>query len=106
MEKCSNDCIGRKEHEEFVRRMEAEHLLLNKTIDAIQREVKETSKIVNAVNTMAVNMEMMLKEQQEQGERLEKLEARDGEKWRSFVEKVVVAVVGAVIGYIAKQLGM
>ena len=106
MEKCSADCIGRKEHEEFAKRMEDEHHRLSKRISAIEMEVKETGKIVNAVNTMAVNMEMMFKEQQEQGERLEKLEAIDGEKWRGFVKNVAIAVIGAVIGYITKQLGM
>ena len=98
--------ITRGEHEEFAKRMEDEHHRLSKRISALEADVKETSKIVNAVNRMAVNMEMMFNEQQEQGERLEKLEARDGEKWRGFVKNVAIAVIGAVIGYITKQLGM
>ena len=86
--------------------MEDEHHRISKRISAMEEELKENSKIVNAVNTLAVNMENMYKEQQEQGERLEKLEARDGEKWRGFVKNVAIAVIGAVVGYIAKQLGM
>lgn len=100
------DFIGRKEHEEFAKRMDDEHHRLSKRLSAIEAEVKENSKIVNAVNTMAVNMEMMFKEQQEQGERLEKLEARDGEKWRDLCKNVAIAVIGVVIGYFAKLLGM
>lgn len=86
--------------------MEDEHHRLSKRITEISNEIKEISKIANAVNKLAVNMEMMLKEQREQGERLEKLEARDGEMWRKSVGYVVTAIIGAVIGYIFKQLGM
>jgi hypothetical protein len=106
MEKCSADCITRREHDEFVKRMEDEHHRMSKRISEASDEIKEISKIANAVNKLAVNMEMMLKEQQEQGERLEKLEARDGEMWRKAVGYVVTAVIGVVIGYIAKKLGM
>ena len=106
MEKCSADCITRREHDEFVKRMEDEHHRLSKRITETSEEIKEISKIANAVNTLAVNMEMMLKEQQEQGERLEKLEARDGEMWRKAIGYVITAVVSGVIGYIFKVIGM
>lgn len=106
MEKCSIDCIGRKEHEEFAKRMEDEHHRLSKRIAEATTEIKEIGKIANAVNTLAVNMEMMLKEQQEQGTRLEQLESRDGEMWRKVVGYAITAIIGIVIGFIAKQIGM
>ena len=100
------DFIGRKEHEEFAKRMEDEHHRISRRISVVEEVAKENSKILNSVNTLAVNMEMMFNEQKEQGKRLEKLEARDGEKWRSLAKNVAIAVISAVIGYIAKQLGM
>ena len=106
MEKCSADCIGRKEHEEFAKRMEDEHHRLSKRIAEATTEIKEIGKIANAVNTLAVNMEMMLKEQQEQGARLEQLESRDGEMWRKVVGYAITTIIGIVIGFIAKQIGM
>lgn len=106
MEKCLADCITRREHDEFVKRMEDEHHRMSKRITETSDEIKEIAKIANAVNTLAINMEMMLKEQQEQGERLTKLEAKDGEMWRKVVGYVITAVIGVVIGYIFKKLGM
>ena len=100
------DYIGRKEHEEFAKRMEDEHHRLSKRIAEATTEIKEIGKIANAVNTLAVNMEMMLKEQQEQGARLSQLESRDGEMWRKVVGYAVTAIIGIVIGFIAKQIGM
>ena len=48
----------------------------------------------------------MLKEQVNQGKRLETLEGRDGEMWRKVVGYVATAIAGIVVGYIFKQLGM
>ena len=48
----------------------------------------------------------MLKEQVEQGKRLEILESRDGEMWRKVISYAVTAIVGIVIGFIFKQIGM
>ena len=51
-------------------------------------------------------MEHMLKEQIQQGERLEALESRDGEMWRKLVSYALTAVVGIAIGFIFNQIGM
>ena len=64
------------------------------------------SALVTSVEKLALNMEIMAKEQQEQGKRLETLEARDGEMWRKVVGYIVTAIVGGVIGFIFTRLGM
>ena len=51
-------------------------------------------------------MEHMLVNQTEQNKRLEELENRDGEKWRSISMYVLTAVVGVVIGFVLKQAGL
>ena len=51
-------------------------------------------------------MENMLKEQEAQGNRLEALEDRDGEKWRTMISYVGTTIIGILIGYIFKMLGM
>ena len=51
-------------------------------------------------------MQSMLKEQEKQGERLEALEGRDGEKWRKVMGYIATAIVGVVLGYLFKQIGM
>ena len=106
MEKWMEDCVPRGEYNEFAKRMDDEHHRLSKRITEISNEIKEISKIANAVNKLAINMEMMLKEQQEQGERLEELEARDGQKWRDSVKYVITTLIGAVVGYIVKNIGL
>ena len=48
----------------------------------------------------------MMTEQQRANDRLEALEAKDGEMWRKVVGYVVTLLIGAVFGYITKQIGM
>lgn len=51
-------------------------------------------------------MESMANEQAKQGERLEALEGRDGEMWRTVVKYVLTAALGLVIGLVATQIGL
>ncbi len=59
-----------------------------------------------AVNKLATNMENMVEEQKKQGERLQAIESRDGEMWRKVVSYAVTAVIGVVIGFLLKQVGI
>jgi len=105
--------ITRHEHEEFRRSMESENKRLeeendrqNHRLNALEEAVKQVAAISTSVEKLALNMENMLKEQVSQGKRLETLEGRDGEMWRKVVGYVVTAVIGIIIGYLFKQLGM
>lgn len=109
----ADDYISRQEHEEFRRSMDSENQRLreendrqNHRLNALEDTVKQVAAISTSVEKLALNMENMLKEQVSQGKRLETLEGRDGDMWRKAVGYVVTAVIGIVIGYIFKQLGM
>lgn len=105
--------ITRAEHEEFCRRMEAENKRLededkrqNRRIDELEENVRQISSLAASTEKLAVNMENMLKVQEQQGERLERLEGRDGEMWRKVTGYVITAVIGIVVGFIFTQIGM
>lgn len=105
--------ISRAEHEEFARRMESENQRLkdedarqNKRLDLLEENVREMSALATSVEKLATNMEGMVKIQEQQGNRLETLEGRDGEMWRKVVGYIVTAILGIVIGFVFTQLGM
>ncbi len=98
--------ISRAEHEEFSRRLEEENQRQNRRIQLLEDNVQKMSSLTISVEKLANNMESMLKEQEKQGKRLEALEGRDGEMWRKITGYVITAVIGIVIGYIFKQIGM
>lgn len=97
--------ISREEHEEFRRRMEEEDKRQNRRIEILENSVHQIGEIATSVEKMAVSLQSMVKEQEQQGKRLEALESRDGEMWRKVVGYAVTALAGAVIGFMMKQVG-
>lgn len=105
--------ITRAEHEEFRRSINTEFVRLsdednrqNHRIEKLEETVKEISALASSTEKLAVNMENMLKVQQQQGERLETLEGRDGEMWRKVVGYIITTIAGIVVGFIFTHLGM
>lgn len=97
--------ITRAEHEEFRKRIEDENNRQNKRIEILETNIVRLEALNVSIEKLALNMESMLKEQVQQGKRLETLESRDGERWRSVVSYAVTAVIGIIIGFIFKQFG-
>lgn len=100
------DYITREEHKEFAKRMEAEDNRQNRRIGELEETVRQVGTLTTSVEKLAMSIESMVKEMEQQGERLEALESRDGEMWRKVTGYLVTAVVGIVVGYIFKQIGM
>ena len=95
--------ITRAEHEEFRRRLEEENKRQDARIGILEDSVRQIGALATSVEKLAVSMQSMLKEQ---GKRLEALEGRDGEKWRKVMGYIATAIVGVVLGYLFKQIGM
>ena len=98
--------ITRAEHEEFRRRLEEENRRQDKRIELLEDNMRELNQLTTSVGKLATSVESMVKEQEKQGKRLETLEDRDGAMWRKVVAYGATAVIGIVIGYIARQLGL
>lgn len=98
--------ISREEHEEFAKRIEEENHRQNRRIEILEKSVQQLSSLTASVEKLAYSIEGMVKEQESQGHRLEKLESRDGEKWRTASGYVLTVIIGIVVGYIFRQIGM
>ena len=90
--------ISRAEHEEFARRVD-EHLHREDArLEAIEQDVKDLKAQNATLERLATNMQSMCAEQKKQGQRLERLENRDGEKWRQAVGYACTAVISIIAG--------
>lgn len=98
--------ITRAEHEEFRRRLEEENKRQDTRIGILEESVRQIGALATSVEKLALSMQSMLKEQEKQGKRLEVLEGRDGEKWRKVMGYITTAIVGVVLGYLFKRIGM
>lgn len=98
--------IQRAEHDEFCRRMEDEHKRIHHRIESVEQTVNQVHALASSVERLAVSVEQMAQTQREHAEQLEKLEGRDGERWRQAVGYAITAVIGIVIGFIFNRIGM
>lgn len=98
--------ITRAEHEEFRKRLEEENRRQNRRIGLLEENIQQLHTLVVSVEKLALNMENMIKIQEQQGERLQELENRDGKMWRKVTGYAVTAIIGIALGYIFKQIGM
>ena len=64
---------------------EEENKRQNRRIDLVEKSIQQIGDIAMSVEKMAVSLQSMVKEQEQQGKRLEALESRDGEMWRKAV---------------------
>lgn len=93
-------------HEEFALRMEEEHKRQNKRITDLETTVKNIGSLTASVASLAKSVEQMAKTQQQQNDRLEVLEGRDGEMWRKVVGYAITFIVGAVLTFILAKIGL
>lgn len=98
--------VGREEHTEFARRIQEEEHRQNRRIELLEESVKQNTALTLSVEKLANNMENMANEQMRQGKRLEDLEGRDGDMWRTVVKYVLTTILGLVIGVVAMQIGL
>ena len=101
-----NEYITLQFHNEYAKRMQEEDERQNYRIKALEKAVEENGKLALSVERLAISVQSMVEEQKAQGERLETLENRDGESWRKAVGYLVTTIIGIMVGYIFKQLGM
>ena len=101
-----NEYVTIQFHNEYAQRMKEEDDRQNYRLKALEKAVAENSKLALSVERLATSIKSMVEEQKAQGERLEALENRDGENWRKAVGYLLTTIIGIVVGYIFKQIGM
>lgn len=97
--------ILRQEHEEFVRRIDAENDRQNKRITLLEDSFKQMNALTISVERMAVNMENMLSAIEKQGkliekqnDRLESIEKEPARESKQIKMSIITSLLSAVIG--------
>lgn len=98
--------ITRAEHEEFCKRIDAENERQNQRIKLLEEQTKQVTDLAISVRELAQSVKQMAETQKDQGEKLEKLESRDGEMWRKVTGYIITAIIGIVIGFVFQQIGI
>ena len=89
--------ISRREHDEFVKRMEDEHKRMNYRLNGLEDIAKEIQDMNTNIGKLATNMENLFKVQQDQDKRLDAFEEDKFSNWQS-IKKGLFNAIGAAIG--------
>lgn len=105
--------VSKEEHEEFIKRMEAEQKRLNHRIEIVEKLDEKIYQIIASIEKMSANVEHMLKNQEKQEKRLEchdlridSLESKNGKKWDDITSHLWKAVVAAIGLYMLAKMGI
>ena len=96
--------ISRAEHEEFARRIDAQEKRQDKRLELLEENVREIGALTVSVQKLAQSLELMVKEQEQQGKRLQALESRDGEKWRKLMGYIATALTSGAVTLLLSRL--
>ena len=92
--------VSRAEHTEFSRRIEQENERQNHRLANLESAINQLSELVASVKVLAVNVENIAKEINEQGVRLKEIEGEPAKKWTLIVSSLITGIVGAIITYV------
>ena len=110
--------LTREEHEEFARRMTAENKRLedentrqNRRLEQLENTVnqivvQQLTTLTGTIQALKTSVDNTIKEQAAIGERVKKLEDKDGDMWRTAVKYVLSAVLGGVVVFIMSRIGI
>ena len=96
--------ISRAEHEEFARRIADQERRQDKRLELLEETVREIGALTVSVQKLAQSLELMVKEQEQQGKRLQALESRDGEKWRKLMGYIATALTSGAVTLLLSHL--
>lgn len=88
------------------RRLQDEDTRLGHRIQIVEEKVDKIGDLTLSVSSLAASVQSMAKEMEKQGNRLQAIEARDGEKWRKAIWYVFTALLGAIVAIIAQRIGL
>ena len=90
--------LPREVHEEFEKRMEAEHERQNHRITGLEKNVANLVNIATSVQSLAQSVERMTKEQEKQSTRIEALEKKPADNWNVFWRTILTTIASALAG--------
>lgn len=96
--------ISRAEHEEFARRIDAQGKRQDRRLELLEENVREIGALTVSVQKLAQSLQSMVKEQEQQGRRLQALESRDGEKWRKLMGYIATALTSGAVTLLLSHL--
>ena len=92
--------------DEFKRRIEDEDHRQNRRIEELEKLAEEIHTLAKTSAVMCEKLINMNDKLDTVNKDVESLKSKDGETWRRVVWTVIAAILGIVVGFIFKEIGM
>lgn len=93
-------------HEEFVKRVDENFNRTDSRLKLLEAKMDSYTDLAINIEKLAISTDRLTKEFENQRERLNELESRDGERWRQATGYAVTVVIGLLIGWFMSQFGI
>ena len=78
---------------------------LDDRINKVEAMTEEIRNLTLSVERLTITLSNVVREQESQQSRIENIEARDAEMWRTFVKYIITAVAGVIVGFVMRNVG-
>ena len=94
------------QHEERLTAAEARGKSNTRRIEKLELQTDALNRLATSVEVMASKIEGMTGSIERLDEKVEHIESAPRKRWESITEKIILAVVGVVIGALAAHFGL
>lgn len=94
------------DHEHRLTEVEAMAKSNKRRIDSMEKRQDDLEKLTTSVSTLAANQKHMESDVKEIKADVKSMAAKPGKRWESIVDKVIWAVLAAVIAFILGRVGL
>lgn len=78
---------------------------LDDRINKVEAITEEIHSLTLSVERLTITLDNVVRQQESQESRIDAIESKDGEMWRTFVKYVITAVVGVIVGFVMRNVG-
>lgn len=94
------------QHEERLTKVEERSKSNQHRIDEVEKRQGKLDELVSAVNVLAVKEQNVENDVKEIKSDVKTLTEKPGKRWDAVIDKITMALVGALLGYIFSQIGL
>lgn len=94
------------EHEKRLTEVESRSKSNAKRIDKLEEQTEAINRLATSMAVMAEKQDKTAHVMTELNDKVTALEAKPAKRWESIVEKVIWAVVAALVGFLLAKIGL
>lgn len=94
------------QHEQRLTEVEARSKSNSKRLDAVEKRQNDLGELVGTVKALAVREENIENDVKEMKQDVKSLTEKPAKRWEALVEKAILTVAAALIGFLLAQIGL